>query len=94
MTQIYGTPSIEVTIGRQTRLYHAFITTAPATLDAPSTVTLYVGPLKDVAGLASEELTVDTTPLSTPKAAVGTGTPMKTQTPMVTTSIRDTPTPI
>jgi hypothetical protein len=28
------TPSIEVTIGRQTRLYHAFITTAPAALEA------------------------------------------------------------
>ena len=46
------TPSIEVTIGRQTRLYHAFITTAPAALDAPSTLTLYAGPLKDVAGFA------------------------------------------
>lgn len=34
---------LEVTIGRQTRLYHAFITTAPAVLDAPSTVTLCVG---------------------------------------------------
>jgi hypothetical protein len=50
------TPSIEVAIGRQTRLYHAFITTAPAALDAPSTLTLYVGPLKDVAGLAADEL--------------------------------------
>ena len=46
------TPSIEVTIGRQTRLYHAFITTAPAALDAPSTLTLYAGPLSDVAGFA------------------------------------------
>ena len=34
------TPSIEVTIGRETRLYHAFITTAPARLDAPATLTL------------------------------------------------------
>ena len=50
------TPSIEVTIGRQTRLYHAFITTAPAVLDAPSTVTLYAGPLKDIAGLAADDL--------------------------------------
>src|SRR4029453_15793075 len=46
------TPHIQVTIGRQTRLYHAFITTAPAALDAPSTLTLYAGPLKDVVGLA------------------------------------------
>ena len=70
MTQIHGTPSIEVTIGRQTRLYHAFITTAPATLDAPSTVTLYAGPLKDVAGLAGEELTIDTTKAATPSRLV------------------------
>lgn len=46
------TPSIKVTIGRQTHLYRTFITTAPAALDAPSTLTLYTGPLKDVAGLA------------------------------------------
>ena len=68
MTRIHGTPSIEVTIGRQTRLYHAFITTAPATLDAPSTVTLYAGPLKDVAGLAGEDLTFDTSKAATPAA--------------------------
>ena len=42
------TPSIEVTIGRETRLYHAFITTAPTTLDAPATVTLHTAPLSDV----------------------------------------------
>jgi hypothetical protein len=53
------TPSIEVTIGRQTRLYHAFITTAPAALDAPSTLTLYAGPLKDVAGFAVDPVSLD-----------------------------------
>ena len=37
------TPSIEVTIGRETRLYHAFITTAPTRFDAPATVTLHTG---------------------------------------------------
>ena len=55
------TPSIEVTIGRQTRLYHAFITTAPAALDAPSTLTLYAGPLKDVAGFAVDPVSLDAT---------------------------------
>ena len=34
------TPSITVTIGRHTRLYFAFITTAPAELDLPATITL------------------------------------------------------
>jgi len=42
------TPSIEVTIGRETRLYHAFITNAPTTLDAPATVTLHTAPLDTV----------------------------------------------
>ena len=46
------TPSVEVTIGRETRLYHAFITNAPATLDAPATVTLHTAPLADVCGMA------------------------------------------
>jgi hypothetical protein len=64
------TPSIEVTIGRQTRLYHAFITTAPAVLDAPSTLTLYAGPLKDVAGLAVDDHAFDATKLATPSRLV------------------------
>src|SRR5262245_39045921 len=64
------TPSIEVTIGRQTRLYHAFITTAPAALDAPSTLTLYVGPLKDIAGLAVNEHAFDATKAATPSRLV------------------------
>ena len=64
------TPSIEVTIGRQTRLYHAFITTAPAALDAPSTLTLYAGPLKDVAGLAADDLALDAERAGTPSRLV------------------------
>ena len=39
------TPSITVTIGRHTRLYFAFITTAPAELDSPATITLHAGNL-------------------------------------------------
>jgi hypothetical protein len=54
------TPSIGVTIGRHTRLYYAYITTAPANLDAPSTMTLYTATLADVAGLACDEITFDT----------------------------------
>lgn len=59
MTERSTTPTIAVTIGSQTRLYHAFITTAPAGLDAPSTVTLYAGPLKDIAGLAADDVALD-----------------------------------
>ena len=65
-----STPSIEVTIGRQTRLYHAFITTAPAVFDAPSTVTLYAGPLQDIAGLAADDLALDTEKAGTPSRLV------------------------
>ena len=46
------TPHIAVAIGQQMRLYHAYITTAPATLDAPSTMTLYESTSRDLAGLA------------------------------------------
>ena len=53
------TPSIGVTIGRHTRLYFAYITTAPAALDAPSTMTLHAAPLADVSGLALDEVVFD-----------------------------------
>ena len=53
------TPSIEVTIGRETRLYHAFITTAPATYDGPSTLTLYESSFADVAGFAADAIPFD-----------------------------------
>jgi hypothetical protein len=52
------TPTIEVTIGRQTRLYHAFITDAPARFDAPATVTLQAGPLSDVSGMAANPISL------------------------------------
>ena len=54
------TPSIGVTIGRHTRVYYAYITTAPASLDAPFTMTLYRATLVDVAGMACDEIAVDT----------------------------------
>ena len=54
------TPSIEVTIGRETRLYHAFVTNAPITLDAPATVTLHTAPLPDVCAMAADPTTVTT----------------------------------
>ena len=53
------TPSITVTIGRHTRLYFAFITTAPADLDSPATITLHAGNLSEVSGFAAEPLTLD-----------------------------------
>jgi len=48
------TPHITVAIGQQVRLYHAYITTAPATFDAPSTMTLYESTVNDLAGFAIE----------------------------------------
>ena len=55
------TPSIEVTIGRETRIYHAFVTTAPARLDAPATVTLHTGPFSDVSAMAADPIAFDPT---------------------------------
>ncbi len=56
MRDLATTPSIDITIGRQTRLYHAFVTNAPTTLDSPSTVTLYTSTMNDVAGFAAPDV--------------------------------------
>ncbi len=59
MRQLSITPSITVTIGQHTRLYFAFVTTAPAELDSPSTMTLHASTFSDVAGFAAEPVTHD-----------------------------------
>lgn len=53
------TPSIEVSIGRELRLYHAFVTTAPPRFDAPATLTLYAAPLSDLSGMAADPVALD-----------------------------------
>ena len=53
------TPWIGVTIGRDTRLFYGYITTAPAALDAPATITLSTAPLTDQSELALDELVFD-----------------------------------
>lgn len=61
------TPTIAVTIGRHTRLYFAYVTTAPAQLDAPSTITLHAAPFCDVAGFfAADPITCDESRARTP----------------------------
>lgn len=59
MTTTRVTPSIEVSIGRELRLYHAYVTTAPAKFDAPATLTLYAAPLSDVSGMAADPVALD-----------------------------------
>ena len=54
MRQLSITPSITVTIGRHTRQYFAFVTTAPADLDTPGTVTLHAGALADLARFVAD----------------------------------------
>ena len=54
------TPSITVTIGRYTRLYFAFITTAPADLDSPATITLHAGNLSERLWLRGGTAQLDT----------------------------------
>ncbi len=59
MRHISRTPSITVTIGHHTRLYFAFVTTAPAELDSPATMTLHASTFSDVAGFAADPITHD-----------------------------------
>ena len=59
MTQLSITPSITVTIGQHTRLYFAFVTTAPVDLDSPSTMTLHASTFSDVAGFAADPTPFD-----------------------------------
>ena len=53
------TPNITVTIGHHTRIYFAFVTTAPTELDSPATVTLHAATLADVVSFAAEPITLD-----------------------------------
>ena len=48
MEHLSTTPGVSVTIGRQTRQYFAFVTTAPDVLDSPGTLTLQHGPFREV----------------------------------------------
>ena len=50
------TPTIAVTIGRHTRLYTAYVTTAPPALDSPHTITLDEGPFSKIVGLARDPI--------------------------------------
>jgi hypothetical protein len=47
-----------VTIGRHARIYLAYLTTAPADLDAPATVTLQASTFADVRGFAADHVTI------------------------------------
>ena len=64
------TPNITVTIGRHTRIYYAFVTTAPIDLDAPATMTLYAATFADVAGFAADPITHDRDRAGTPARLV------------------------
>ncbi len=70
MFQLSITPRITVTIGGLTRLYLAYVTTAPAELDLPKTVTVDEGPFEDVIGFAADPVTVDATRTDMPARVV------------------------
>jgi hypothetical protein len=55
------TPSISVTIGHRECLSDAFITTAPAELDLPATITLLVDTLLELSCYAEDPFSLDTT---------------------------------
>ena len=56
MVELSITPSIAVTIGCHSRLYYAFVTSAPTRLDAPSTVTLYAATLLRRGRFAADDI--------------------------------------
>ena len=64
------TPNITVTIGHHTRIYFAFVTTAPTELDSPATVTLHAASFADVVALAAEPVTFDSARGATPARLV------------------------
>jgi len=70
MRQLSITPNITVTIGRHTRIYYAFVTSAPIELDAPATMTLYAATFADVAGFAADPITHDRDRARTPARLV------------------------
>ena len=59
MTERSLTPNITVTIGHHTRIYFAFVTTAPVELDSPATVTLHGGTFAEMVGFAADPITLD-----------------------------------
>ena len=59
MFQLSITPRITVTIGGVTRLYLAFVTTAPSDLDLPRTLTVDEGPFEDVIAFAADSFLAD-----------------------------------
>jgi hypothetical protein len=63
-------PSINVTIGQHTRVYFAFVTTAPSGLDSPVTVTLHAATFADVVSLTAEPITLDHSRARTPARLV------------------------
>ena len=64
------TPTIEIAIGRELRLYHAYVTTAPARLDAPATLTVDAGPLWAISGMAEAPIAFDTAHANAPARLV------------------------
>jgi hypothetical protein len=54
MVRTPETPVVAVSIGRQVRIYHAFITSAPIQLDSPATMTLHTSDASEIAGLAAD----------------------------------------
>ena len=48
-------------LGHHTRVYFAFVTTAPVELDSPATVTLHCAAFSEVAGFAADPITLDET---------------------------------
>jgi hypothetical protein len=63
---VSGGPSVLVTIGHRTCLFHAFVTVASIRFDAPSTITLCVSTLADLTTFAAPYLGLGITATASP----------------------------
>jgi hypothetical protein len=59
MRAVTPTPNITVMIGRQLRVYYAYVTTAGPELDGPTTMTLYASTLTELSGFALDPIVHD-----------------------------------
>ena len=64
------TPNIDVVIGGELRVYHAYLTDADPLLDGPSTITLDASTLTDLSWLAADPIVFDVSWGKTPARLV------------------------
>jgi hypothetical protein len=70
MEHLSTIPNVSVTIGRQTRQYFAFVTSAPEFLDSPGTLTLQHGAFRKVIAFAGAPIPVESLQRTTARLVI------------------------